>query len=45
MQDGDVVDTWAITKNLKDWIDYKPKTSVKDGMSPLVEWYKKYYKL
>ena len=45
MQDGDVVDTWASTKNLKDWIDYKPKTSVKDGISSLVEWYKKYYKL
>ena len=31
MQPGDVKETWASTSKLKEWIDYSPKTSLKDG--------------
>ena len=43
LQPGDVPDTYASTKNLKMVFNYKPSTSVFDGVSNFVEWYKKYY--
>ena len=45
MQPGDVAETWASTKKLKNWIDYSPTTSIKDGLGLLVEWYKNYYSI
>lgn len=45
LQPGDVPDTYASTKNLKIVFNYKPSTSVFDGVSNFVEWYKKYYNL
>ncbi len=44
MQKGDVVETWASTSSLQKWIDYKPKTTVEEGVEKFVKWYKNYYK-
>lgn len=45
MQDGDVVETYAETSDLEKKIDFKPKTSIQEGLQLFVEWYKKYYKV
>ena len=45
LQPGDVPDTYASTDNLKDKFNYKPSTSVIEGISNFVNWYKKYYQL
>lgn len=43
MQPGDVSKTWAdITDLIKDY-DYRPTTSVKEGVTQFVKWYKSYY--
>ena len=43
LQPGDVPDTFASVKNLNDEFDYKPSTSVVDGVYNFVKWYKDYY--
>ncbi len=43
LQPGDVKDTYANIDNLKNKLNYKPSTSVIDGVSKFVEWYKNYY--
>ena len=43
MQDGDVKATSANTELLEKWINYKPKTTVKEGIKKFVDWYKNYY--
>ena len=43
MQPGDVANTFADTTALEKWINYKPNTSVKDGITEFVEWYKKFF--
>jgi UDP-glucuronate 4-epimerase len=45
LQPGDVPDTYASTQNLNKKFNYKPSTSVIDGVSNFVKWYKDYYKL
>ena len=45
LQPGDVPDTYASTQNLNEKFNYKPSTSVIDGVSNFVKWYKDYYKL
>lgn len=42
MQPGDVPRTWADTKDLQDYIDYKPVVSIEEGIGEFVEWYKKW---
>ncbi len=44
MQPGDVKATLADTSLLENWIDYKPSTSLKDGMNKFINWYKSFYK-
>tara|TARA_B100000524_G_scaffold313075_1_gene190250 strand:- start:306 stop:485 length:180 start_codon:yes stop_codon:yes gene_type:complete len=45
MQAGDVNKTWAdVSKFQKDY-NYKPNTSVNDGVEASVDWYKTYYKI
>ena len=39
MQDGDVPSTYADTSKLANDFDFKPYTSVKDGIQNFVEWY------
>lgn len=43
MQPGDVPVTYADTQELEALIDFKPKTSIDDGLDNFVKWYLKYY--
>jgi len=43
LQPGDVLDTYADVTDLFKDFDYKPSTSIKQGVSNFIEWYKKYY--
>ena len=43
LQPGDVQDTYANVDNLKVKFKYKPSTSVSEGVSNFVEWYKNFY--
>lgn len=43
MQAGDVADTWADISALETELDYKPKTSVKEGVHQFIDWYKMFY--
>jgi len=45
LQPGDVQDTYADTDNLNKKFNYKPSTSVAEGVSKFVKWYKDYYKI
>lgn len=42
MQPGDVVRTYADTTKLQHDFGYKPSTSIREGISRLYEWYRKY---
>ena len=44
LQPGDVPDTFANVDNLKGKFNYKPSTSVVDGVANFVKWYKDYYR-
>ncbi|MBK8815227.1 MAG: NAD-dependent epimerase [Methylococcaceae bacterium] len=44
MQPGDVPDTYADVADLIAEFDYKPNTSINEGVNAFVEWYKGYYK-
>ena len=44
MQPGDVKASLADTSLLENWIDYKPSTTLKDGINKFVKWYKSFYK-
>ncbi|WP_316820081.1 NAD-dependent epimerase [Pedobacter gandavensis] len=43
MQSGDVSATWADISALVKELEYKPKTSVKEGVAQFVAWYKMFY--
>ena len=45
LQPGDVPDTYASTDNLNKNFNYKPSTSVSEGVSRFVKWYKEYYQI
>jgi len=45
LQPGDVQDTCSNSDNLKKKFDYKPTTSVLEGVNKFVEWYKNYYRI
>ena len=38
-------DTFASMENLEKEFNYKPSTSVADGVSNFVKWYKDYYQI
>ncbi len=43
MQPGDVERTWAdVNELIKDY-DYRPNTSIKDGVKSFIDWFKAYY--
>ena len=42
MQPGDVQSTYADVKSLIDDMGYKPNTSIKDGVSQFIDWYKNF---
>ena len=43
MQPGDVLRTYADVTDLERDINFKPSTSIEDGLKKFVEWYKEYY--
>ena len=43
MQPGDVLRTYADVSDLERDIDFKPNTSIEDGLAKFVGWYKEYY--
>ena len=43
MQLGDVHDTYASIKKLKQKTNYTPSTLLSEGLQKFVSWYKKYY--
>jgi len=45
MQPGDVKATFSDTSLLENWINYKPKTSIEEGISRFVKWYKDFYEI
>ena len=44
MPKGDVVSTYADTSNLEKWINFKPSTTIENGMELFLKWYVSYYK-
>ncbi len=44
LQPGDVPATYADVQDLVADVDYKPETTVEDGIARFVEWYRNYYK-
>jgi len=43
MQDGDVPATWADVDDLVREIDFKPRTTIEEGVRRFVDWYRDYY--
>lgn len=44
IQDGDVPETFADVDNLMREVNFKPDTSIEEGVGKFVEWYLEYYK-
>ena len=44
MQPGDVYETYADLKDLMEDYDFKPSTSIEEGLSKFAEWFLDYYK-
>lgn len=45
MQDGDVLETYADVGPLKNLTGFAPSTSIQEGLTCFVNWYKKFYKI
>jgi UDP-glucuronate 4-epimerase len=45
MQPGDVLRTYADVSDLERDINFKPSTSIEDGLKRFIEWYEEYYKV
>lgn len=45
MQPGDVYQTYADVTDLINDFDFKPSTSIEEGLSKFAKWYKEYYKI
>jgi UDP-glucuronate 4-epimerase len=45
MQPGDVLRTYADVSDLERDINFKPSTSIEDGLKKFVEWYEEYYRV
>ena len=43
LQPGDVLATAANLENLENWVDFKPNTSIEQGVENFVKWYISYY--
>ncbi len=43
MQDGDVAITSSDCTKLENWINFRPQTSIKDGIDNFVSWYREFY--
>jgi UDP-glucuronate 4-epimerase len=45
IQPGDVPETYADIQALTEHVDFQPSTSIQDGISNFINWYKTYYKI
>ncbi len=45
LQLGDVPDTYADVQSLVDAVDYRPATTVEEGVARFVDWYLEYYEI
>jgi UDP-glucuronate 4-epimerase len=45
MQNGDVPATYANVDALVREIDFKPQTTIEEGIKKFVDWYREYYKV
>ena len=45
LQPGDVPDTYADVEALVSDVDYKPSTSIEEGIERFVSWYREYYRI
>lgn len=45
MQAGDVAETFADIKKSKAKLNFKPQTSIEEGIKKFLNWYKEYYKI
>lgn len=45
MQPGDVYQTYADVSDLMNDFDFKPRTSIEEGLEKFVKWYKSYYSI
>lgn len=43
LQSGDVIDTWADTRELEERVGFRPQVSVPLGVQSFVDWYRNYY--
>ncbi len=43
MQPGDVPSSFAEVKDLVEWIDYSPSTTIETGIKNFINWYRDYY--
>ena len=43
LQSGDVVDTWADTRELEERVGFRPQVAVPVGVQSFVDWYRNYY--
>jgi UDP-glucuronate 4-epimerase len=43
LQPGDVIDTWADTRELEARLGFRPQVAVPTGVQAFVEWYRNYY--
>ncbi len=43
LEPGDVISTKADTNSIEEWIGYKPKTSLEEGIKLFVNWYRNFY--
>lgn len=44
LQPGDMVCTWADTSGLEQAVGYKPRTTIAEGISAFVAWYRDFYR-
>ncbi len=40
---GDVLKTYADSSALEEWIDYRPSTTIEEGLTKFIHWYQIYY--
>ena len=45
LQPGDVPDTYADVKDLVEQFDYKPSTTIEEGITNFISWYQEYNKI
>ena len=45
MQPGDVKETFSDTTALEQWVGFRPNTSIANGVSKFISWYRDFYDL